>query len=368
MAEWKGLPEEVLLRIEAELCTVRSRRRWFAGSDGLVDPMVVVNAPAGMVGRLLDKVFEISKDGLRGNKLIEMISKGEVAETVLKVAKKPETDFAKLLKGKQSGYRWVGIARRAMMYVMTAEMDAEKAEVSEIAERIDRYFFRGTDQGCPRYFAEERRLSAHAWSYPELSGELHWLARSRQGRVVFVSGGPAFVEGDNEDLAAMLQALRACAEAGIKVEFVLPAAYAEDAANSLDRVRSETTKFDVHRVSRPLTSQLPSFLTPATRYLFLDSPTIPSFWVLRPVSSEANHVERMPKAYCGVAAEMDAFRKWLASTMAELRGDEPPGGAVIIGDSGPKKDGSPSKPGIVQKPPKESERKDAPGRDADETA
>ncbi|MDX1970638.1 MAG: hypothetical protein SFV23_25940, partial [Planctomycetaceae bacterium] len=89
-----------------------------------------------------------------------------------------------------------------------------------------------------------------------------------------------------------------------------------------------------------------------------------------PVSSEANHVERMPKAYCGVAAEMEAFRKWLAVTMAELknRGNEPPGGTGVGGGGGPTNDGGQFNPGVVQKPPKGSTHKDAPGRDADETA
>ncbi len=272
-----------------------------------------------MVGLLLDKVFKIAKEELKSYKDTEMISKGQVAGIVVKDAKKPETAFARLLKGKQSGYHWVGIARRAMMYVMVAEKDSFTAKVADTAKRIDHYFFRGTDKGCPRYFAEERRLSAHAWSYPELAGELNWLARGKQGEVVFLSGGPAFVEGDKDDQDAMLQALKKCTDSGIKVTFILPDLTNGDAANSVDRVRSITNKFEMHVVKKPPSSLLTSFLTPATRYLFLDHPSTPSLWVLRSAGSDGDLIEQIPRAYYGVATEQEAFRSWLTPTIKELQ-------------------------------------------------
>lgn len=322
IAEWTGVDPSHLDELERQLCRVRNRRRWFGGKES----KIVRNAPSGMVGKLVEKAHDLIKEMAGADAVAQ---KGDLAKHLFK-GKAKEADFSKFLNGKQQNRRWVNIGRRALAFLLVGVHDPilldGTSKDKEAAARIDDYFFRG-DKGEPKYFSEKRAASAHAWSYRELAGELLWAAREAKatktsGGVWFVSGGPSFLDGDIDDRQAMLAGLVACLNTSLTVTLVHPLNATSAAADiGFLRTKDANQRLLVCPLANPLKSSVASFITPATRYLYLKLAQEQELWLLRGRPDD-DDVEHGPRAYRGFRDEVQTFQDWLNEHEEELRPTE----------------------------------------------
>ncbi len=302
------LSEDELRQAQRDLCLLSMRKNSYKAANG------ELNSCLGLtVGVVYTKIEEI-KNG------VDVPEKQALAS----LAGVSASAFTKFLQGDKgfNQVKWTKIARMTLACLLAGkfvdpETPAHRLTDSTIKEIYD-FFVRKNDKGNLSFFLPERLGSSHAWSYLELASEINRLAREAtlqadsQFSLTFTSGGPRFFDEPTDNTCIAIQA---CVAAGVAVSLLYPStadAVVVENANFVEGARK--LSLDVSQ------SPLGNFLTPATRYLYLEGEQS-TLWILRDSTDggeKDNLVDEGPIAYRGYGKERKAFKQWRDKVDANL--------------------------------------------------